>query len=247
MAALANRDELPLSHQSPDTPAAEWGRKWRHGQQDEVTRPPADTRALDPDAIANTARAALSVLSLCVAIQGSTHKPRTAYDEGRERRLVRAHDHCFGIAGRLIRRGDELSELQEAAKAGDAAAFLDALPRVKWERQSEANFIRGVRLALEAGAHAAARELSAKGARRHPESTELGKQAYILAPPRVIRGQAATNSTHRANRDWLKAHGEEYHGQWVALRDGELLGVANTMEELTSRLSGTKGILLTIV
>lgn len=254
MGTLASRDEIPLSHQNPDSPTYEWARKWRHGQTGKVTIPPADSRALEPDAIARAARAALG-LCLCVAIQGGINEAHARRHKDRDEELgMRARNTCryvpdtfFAARDRFIRWRDELSQLQEAAKEGNTAAFLDAVAKVKWDKQPAASFVRGVQLALEAGAHTAARELSADGARRYPEDAELNKQAYILSPPKVISRGMANNTPHRANRDWLKAHDEEYRGQWVALRDGELLGAAETMEELTSRLGSTKGILLTIV
>ena len=35
---------------------------------------------------------------------------------------------------------------------------------------------------------------------------------------------------------WLKEHGEEYAGRWVALRDDELVAVADSFPELRSQL-----------
>jgi hypothetical protein len=140
-----------------------------------------------------------------------------------------------------------ITRLEKVAKEANEATFLSALKEVNWSERSASEYVRTIDLALEAGAHVAARELSAKGAEQHPENAELQKRAYILSPPKVTRGATTTGSAHRANRDWLKAHADEYHGQWVAVRDGELLDAAGSMEELVERIGNTKGILLTVV
>jgi len=49
---------------------------------------------------------------------------------------------------------------------------------------------------------------------------------------------------------WLKEHGEEgeeYVGRWVALRDDELVAVANSFNELRSQLPSLSGVLVTLV
>ncbi len=140
-----------------------------------------------------------------------------------------------------------MTRLEEAAKAGNETAFVDTLKKADWQDRQAGDFVRAVQLALEAGAHLAARQLSAEGARRHPANEELQKQAYILSPPKVVRSSTTNGSTHRLNRDWLKAHANEYQGRWVAVRNGELLGEAGSMEELIERIGDTKGVLLTVV
>jgi hypothetical protein len=46
---------------------------------------------------------------------------------------------------------------------------------------------------------------------------------------------------------WLKEHGEEYAGRWVALRDDELVAVADSFNELRSQLHSLSGVLVTLV
>ena len=138
------------------------------------------------------------------------------------------------------------ARLEEAARAGHEGDFLKALKDVRWYARPALDFIRAIQLALQADAHMAARQISAEGARLHPNDVELQKQARILAAPRVIARTAAPNPAHRANRDWLKANSDEYHGQWVAVRNGELVSAANSLEELVERVGNTKGVLLTV-
>lgn len=46
---------------------------------------------------------------------------------------------------------------------------------------------------------------------------------------------------------WLKEHSEEYVGRWVALRDDELVAVADSFPELRSQLPSLSGVLVTLV
>lgn len=140
-----------------------------------------------------------------------------------------------------------LAGLVEAAKAGDESAFIEAARRIDWANTVAADYIRSIQLAFEAGAHMAAREISAEGARRYPEDAELRRQAYILSPPRITKGTVTEAHPHRANRDWLKANADEYRGRWVAVRAGELLGTASSVDELIDQVGDTKGVLLTVV
>jgi hypothetical protein len=53
-----------------------------------------------------------------------------------------------------------MAGLKAAAEAGDEDAFLVALKNVDWQNWSAEDYIHASRLALQAGAHLAARRLS---------------------------------------------------------------------------------------
>lgn len=46
---------------------------------------------------------------------------------------------------------------------------------------------------------------------------------------------------------WLKEHSAEYVGQWVALRDDELVAVAGSFRELHAQIGSLSGLLVTLV
>ena len=46
---------------------------------------------------------------------------------------------------------------------------------------------------------------------------------------------------------WLKEHGDEYAGRWVALRDDELVAVADSFNELHAQLDSLSDVLVTLV
>src|SRR5215208_146746 len=153
-----------------------------------------------------------------------------------------------GTSARLSsERAPALDRLEAAAEAGDECAFLEALESITWYSRPPADFIRAVRLALEAGAHLAARQIALEGAKYYPEDSEIGKYARVLAPPRLVSKNLQPNPARRANREWLKVHGGEYRGQWVAVQDGELRGVAESLRQLIKQVGRTKDVLLTRV
>jgi hypothetical protein len=147
----------------------------------------------------------------------------------------------------VLAKDDALARMESAATAGDERAFLSAKDEVDWEARPAIDFLRAVQLALSAGAHMAARNLATQGAARYPDDANLQKYAWLLAPPRVLRSDAPPHPGLRANRDWLMAHGNEYRGRWVALHQGELLGVSDSLVALKELIGDTSNILLTKV
>ncbi len=141
-------------------------------------------------------------------------------------------------------RGDGMALLEIAAETGDEIAFVQAASEIDWPRRSAAEFARAVRLALAAGAHLLARTLAARGARLYTDHQELRKMARLLAPPRIVRADLPPDPSIQANRAWLQAHTNEYRGQWVALRSGQLLAVGSTAQELKAQLENIEGVLL---
>lgn len=51
--------------------------------------------------------------------------------------------------------------------------------------------------------------------------------------------------TNAANRQWLKDHAGQYAGQWVAIRDGVLLGTAAKLFDLMNTIPHTENVLFT--
>jgi hypothetical protein len=47
--------------------------------------------------------------------------------------------------------------------------------------------------------------------------------------------------------EWLKDHGEEYVGRWVALRDDELVAVGDSFSQLHAQLESLSDVLVTLV
>lgn len=131
-----------------------------------------------------------------------------------------------------------------AVARSDEAAFIVALRVIKWDGLSAEDWELVIRLALEAGAHAEARELAAEAARHYPHDQKLRGRADLLAPPRVLGTHPAepeAAAMQKANFAWLRAHGSDYQGQWVALRGATLVGAASSLRELHEQVGDAKG------
>lgn len=122
--------------------------------------------------------------------------------------------------------------LGAAAESQDEYRFVQSAKTIDWRSRTAQDVLVEIRLALKAGAYVAARELSAMGSELFPDDAQLQRFALVLAPPKVVALRPAQGSGIRANRDWLKAHSDEYRGKWIGLRDGKLVGVAESADEL---------------
>lgn len=140
----------------------------------------------------------------------------------------------------------DLSILEAAASAGDSELLVSTLREMNWKARSAHEHLRAIQLALETGAHSAARRLAIEGAQRYPVDAQLKKYARLLAPPSVRVKAPAPERGPKANRNWLKANAEQYRGKWIALKCGQLLAVADSLEELKGMLGDTRGVLVTI-
>jgi hypothetical protein len=134
----------------------------------------------------------------------------------------------------------DLDRLEEAATSGNEVAFAQILAEIDWNSRSAEDHIRAIDLALQVGAHLAARKLAAQGAEFHRDSEELQKYARILAPPQVVRTQPRRVDV-LANIEWLKANQSEYKGKWVAIKEGALIASADSHDQLIAVIGETKG------
>jgi Arc/MetJ-type ribon-helix-helix transcriptional regulator len=113
--------------------------------------------------------------------------------------------------------------------------------------QSADAYVRAIAHALSTGEFGLARQLALDGAERYPTHEELHKCAHVLAPPTacVVPASSASRASIKANNAWLKAHWQDYRGQWVAVRDGQLVHATLSFEELVAHIGDTHGVLLT--
>ena len=134
----------------------------------------------------------------------------------------------------------KMARLEAAAEVGDERAFWATVQAIDWTTRSPEDFIRTTQLALQAGAYLTARQISVEGAKRYPDHAELQKYARVLAPPKVTRSALPPNPAVSADIEWFKTHSAKYRGQWVAVKNGELLAVAPSIQELKSKVSNLR-------
>jgi hypothetical protein len=131
----------------------------------------------------------------------------------------------------------------------DKKAIASHLQAVEWERRTAEEILKSIDSALAEGAYLAARKLAMDGAREYPNNAELEKISTLLAPPEVAVSNREPDPGIRANRDWLRNNRTEYLGAWVAVKKGELLHAADSIEELLAMIGEVKNknILITKV
>ncbi len=154
----------------------------------------------------------------------------------------RAYESIPARRERLRKQRDGFSRLEEAANRGSEADFLKSLESIKWDDRTAAEFVRAIKLAFKAGAFRAALYIASEGLKHHSEDITLQKYVRVLKPNQPPAAEQPAEAKPQANREWLKAHANEYKGQWIALRNGELLGASRSLETLTEEVSRKFGV-----
>ena len=95
---------------------------------------------------------------------------------------------------------------------------------------------RAIDAALANGAHAKAMALIEEGRQRFPEDGRLQNLARILAPPKVLRRNVPPKPGLGETMAWLKENAADYRGEWVAIKDGNLMGHAPTRQALSEQI-----------
>lgn len=130
-------------------------------------------------------------------------------DRGHDaREELRARIFALAYPSTLLTRelGEEL--LRETCELGDADLSSDLIMTLNGR-----------------GALRLARELAAKALVRFPKSDSLLIVSRLVQPPRVTRVPGvAPRPDRRPDFEWLKAHAEEYRGEWLVLCQGRLWG-----------------------
>ncbi|MDF1514221.1 MAG: hypothetical protein P1S60_10470, partial [Anaerolineae bacterium] len=104
-----------------------------------------------------------------------------------------------------------------------------------------------IQWALNVQAHSSAGDLAALGHALYPDDKLISRLYRALAAPFPPAKLTPANQSPRLNRQWLNENGSAYRGQYVILKDGELISSANSIEDLKSQFSSFKGYFVTKV
>jgi len=128
---------------------------------------------------------------------------------------------------------EAMAMMREAARQGSERLFRRALRKMNWTGRPAEEFIEGVRLAWLSGEPYGARRIASLGHEAYPDDDTLRRMAILTGPARVIGTSPASNPEGiLADMEWFKSHAREHLDKWVAVRDGVLLGEADSWEEL---------------
>lgn len=131
---------------------------------------------------------------------------------------------------------DFLVLLHELVATGSQKEFIEAVENVDWRTKTPREAKQTIDLALELGCHSVASELAAKGHKMFRHDHKLERLACVLAPPKLIRKEVPAVKGLNASVKWFEEHRKQYSGNWLVVRNGELLVSANSREELSKAL-----------
>jgi len=131
---------------------------------------------------------------------------------------------------------DVLARLQLASDAGNEQSFHEACAQRDWLQQPPEIIERVVRLAFRCGLHYLAQTLACNGAALHPHHLGLQKLARALNPASAQVSPATHDRAVRADTQWFAEHSIDYYGQWVAVKNGQLISAAPTIQQLEAQI-----------
>ncbi|MCL1470720.1 hypothetical protein [Argonema antarcticum] len=114
---------------------------------------------------------------------------------------------------------------------------------------SPKDFITAIKSDFERGGLHIARQLAFRAVELYPEHEQIKYYAHVLAPPKVTVSPSSPERRQSilADREWMDKNRFKYIGRWVALRNGELLADAASLDELAAQVGDLKGIFFTVI
>lgn len=169
--------------------------------------------------------AATEDMDMTDAEAGSSY---SAWYTGRERTGARAGDDLICWLGRV------------ASEAG-ARTFVNVVEMVDWSVRRPDELTAAIDLALREERPTLAKGLAQLGRELFPHHERIKLAARVLAPGSARSTSLPAVEGLSASRRWLREHADEYRGQWVVVRRGELVGVAPSLEEMGTIVDPEEG------
>lgn len=137
--------------------------------------------------------------------------------------------------------------LEESARAGDHHRFVGLVKATDWSTRTPEELLKAIDLALYQEMARLAIELAQLGGDLFPDHERVQRAAKVLAPPVAQVAHLPRPRGLDASRSWLREHASKYRGQWIAVREGKLLGAGDSLEALTPLISEGEDTISTIV
>ncbi len=172
--------------------------------------------------------------------------------------LQRVHDRLPEILERGLRAvtaeeaapsapTDDIAALREYAKNKEYRAFGELVEQIDWATRSPDDLTTALDLALSMEMSRLAVELAQLGGRLFPDHERVQRAARVLAPPKAQVTYLPRAKGLDDSRMWLREHAGEYKGQWIAVREGRLLGAAYSFDVIKPLIGEDEDAASTIV
>ncbi|HDQ71280.1 MAG TPA: hypothetical protein ENN19_04180 [Chloroflexi bacterium] len=142
---------------------------------------------------------------------------------------------------------DEIALLEAYADLGDYRAFGELAERIDWAVHSPDDLTAALDMALGMEMSRLAMKLAQIGGRLFPDNERVQQAAQVLAPPVTQVTRLPSGRGLEQSRLWFRQHASEYKGQWVAVREGRLLGAAHAFDAIASLIGEGEDAASTIV
>ena len=140
-----------------------------------------------------------------------------------------------------------LAGLYEALSCDSQQLFVEAVTELDWTARTASQIKEAIDLALEIGCHSIAADLADMGHALYPDDPALEQISKVLAPPKVIRRDIPPVKGVGTSMKWLKANSDQYKGEWVVMKNGQLLCHTASKEELPQILDNLDTLVDVIV
>lgn len=103
---------------------------------------------------------------------------------------------------------------------------------IVWSNHQPEELLHTIDLALSLELSSLAITLAKRGAGLFPRHERIQQASRVLTPPVVHTQPGRELQGLEDSKIWLEEHANEHRGQWVAVRDGNLLDAASSLREL---------------
>lgn len=137
--------------------------------------------------------------------------------------------------------------VKESARAGDWRTFAALVEAIDWSTRGPDELTAAIDTALSLEMASLAIELAQLGGRLFPDHERIQRAAQVLAPPVVGAVRPSRAKGLNVSMAWFEEYANQYRGQWVAVREGQLLAAAESLEELIPSIGDGEDAISTIV
>ena len=134
----------------------------------------------------------------------------------------------------MLAQSDQLAMLAAHARVGDKRKFVAAIKVMDWAQYQPDQLIQIIDLALSLELAGLAMKLAQQGVELFPQDEQVQMAARVLSPPIAHELEAQPPIAVNSSTEWLQQHASQYRTQWVAIRDGQLVGSAASLKELAA-------------